>query len=82
MLGIVDYRAGNQTSVRRALDHLGIPCQITDQASLLKSCSGIIFPGVGAAGQAMQLLQAKGLDKVMHECAQRGIPIRGPCCCR
>ena len=29
MLAILDYKAGNQTSVRRALDHLGIPCVIT-----------------------------------------------------
>ena len=35
MLAILDYKAGNQTSVRRALEHLGIPCRITaDPAEL------------------------------------------------
>ena len=30
MLAILDYKAGNQTSVRRALDHLGIPCAVAN----------------------------------------------------
>ncbi|MCR4666402.1 MAG: imidazole glycerol phosphate synthase subunit HisH [Desulfovibrio sp.] len=79
MLGIVDYKAGNQTSVRRALDHLGIPCVITYKADDLRSCSGIIFPGVGAAGQAMKILHARGLDQVMHNCVEQKIPILGIC---
>ena len=50
MLAILDYKAGNQTSVRRALEHLGIPCAVTADPALLESAQGIIFPGVGAAG--------------------------------
>ena len=34
MLAILDYKAGNQTSVRRALDHLGIPCTIAEAPAL------------------------------------------------
>ena len=56
MLAILDYKAGNQTSVRRALDHLGIPCRITADPAVIADASGIIFPGVGAAGQAMREL--------------------------
>ena len=33
MLAILEYKAGNQTSVRRALEHLGIPCRIADAPS-------------------------------------------------
>ena len=46
MLAILDYKAGNQTSVRRALEHLGIPCAVTADPALLESAQGIIFPGV------------------------------------
>ena len=47
MLAILDYKAGNQTSVRRALEHLGIPCAVTADPALLESAQGIIFPAVG-----------------------------------
>ncbi len=35
MLAIVDYEAGNQTSVARALKSLGIACLITDSPQTL-----------------------------------------------
>ncbi len=57
MLAILDYKAGNQTSVRRALDHLGIPCSVTADPARIESAAGVIFPGVGAAGQAMNHLK-------------------------
>jgi len=44
MLAILDYKAGNQTSVRRALDHLGIENRITADPDLLSGADGIIFP--------------------------------------
>ncbi|PJC73003.1 MAG: imidazole glycerol phosphate synthase subunit HisH, partial [Syntrophobacterales bacterium CG_4_8_14_3_um_filter_58_8] len=53
MIGIVDYRAGNLTSVARALESLNEPCMITNDSRLLDDASHIIFPGVGAAGAAM-----------------------------
>ena len=79
MLSILDYRAGNLTSVRRALDHLGIPCTITSSAATIDASHGIIFPGVGAAGTAMHHLQASGLDRVLHEQTQKGKPLLGIC---
>ena len=66
MLAILDYKAGNQTSVRRALEHLGIPCAVTADPALLESAQGIIFPGVGAAGQAMRALNEAGLDTALR----------------
>ena len=53
MLAILDYKAGNQTSVLRALRALGVPAEITADPSTILSAEGVIFPGVGAAGQAM-----------------------------
>ena len=79
MLAILDYEAGNQTSVRRALEHLGIPCEITSDAARLESAAGIVFPGVGAAGQAMQALAATGLDHALRQAVARRQPLLGIC---
>jgi len=79
MLAIFDYKAGNQTSVRRALDHLGIPNEITNDPGKLANSSGIIFPGVGAAGQAMDELLSEGLDKVIKDLIAKKKPVLGIC---
>lgn len=79
MLAIVDYGAGNQTSVARALDSLGLDCEITASPERLRASRGIIFPGVGAAGQAMAALAATGLDEALRHAAGRGQPILGIC---
>lgn len=79
MLAIVDYGAGNQTSVRRALGHLGIDCAITADPARLEDADGVIFPGVGAAGQAMAELRRVGLDRRLRDLAARGRPLLGIC---
>ena len=79
MLAIIDYKAGNLTSVRRALDHLGIPCTITANPEQIRASTGVIFPGVGAAGSAMAQLRATGLDRVLAEIVATGIPLLGIC---
>ena len=79
MLAILDYKAGNQTSVRRAFDFLGIPCSITADPETLRQASGVIFPGVGAAGQAMHQLTSTGLDHVLRDVVESGKPLLGIC---
>ena len=79
MLTILDYEAGNKTSVKRALDALHIPCQISRDPAVLSASLGIIFPGVGAAGQAMRMLQASGLDLLLKNLIASGKPLMGIC---
>ncbi len=79
MITLVDYKAGNLTSVRRALTHLGIPCQITADPEVVRRADKIIFPGVGAAGAAMSVLRERGLDAALKESFARGTPILGIC---
>ena len=79
MIGIVDYRAGNLTSVARALQFLGKPWRISDDPQVLGNASHIIFPGVGAAGEAMANLRQSGLDKWIPKWLERGKPILGIC---
>ena len=79
MIIIVDYKAGNLTSVKRALDHLGIPNQISADPDAVRRAERIIFPGVGAAGAAMNVLKQRGLDGALKEAWQQGKPILGIC---
>ncbi len=79
MLAILDYKAGNQTSVKRALDHLGIPNAITNDHETITNAKGLIFPGVGAAGQAMGELEATGLDQLIKDMVQADKPLLGIC---
>jgi glutamine amidotransferase len=79
MITIVDYKAGNLTSVKRALDHLGIENQISKDPDIVRSAERVIFPGVGAAGAAMEVLHERNLDSALKESFQRGMPILGIC---
>ena len=79
MIGVVDYRAGNLTSVARALEFLREPCIITNDPHVLDDASHIIFPGVGAAGAAMANLRESGLDIQLQKWVREGKPLLGIC---
>lgn len=79
MLAILDYKAGNQTSVLRALRALSIPAEITADPSAILSAQGVIFPGVGAAGQAMAQLTSTGMDHVLKSAIAMQKPLLGIC---
>ena len=79
MITLVDYNAGNLTSVQRALAHLGLACQISADPEVVRRAGKIIFPGVGAAGAAMRILRERGLDSALKEAFAKGTPILGIC---
>lgn len=80
MIAIVDYRAGNLTSVARALDHLGHRCEITNRPERIRAAERVIVPGVGAAGATMEHLNALGLSDVLrNDVACAGKPFLGIC---
>ena len=54
MIAIINYNAGNITSVARALQNIGQDFVITDDTKKLDAASHVIFPGV--ARQAKQWL--------------------------
>ncbi|RJR51021.1 MAG: imidazole glycerol phosphate synthase subunit HisH [Desulfobacteraceae bacterium] len=79
MIAIIDYKAGNLTSVQRALDSLGRRSVITRVPAEIAEAERIIFPGVGAAGKAMADLKELQLDRVLVDSFSRGKPILGIC---
>ncbi len=79
MIAIIDYKAGNLTSVKRSLDFLNIKNEITDDEKKIQKSIGIIFPGVGAAGSAMENLREKNLDEILKQEVMNGKPLLGIC---
>ena len=79
MIAIIDYKAGNLTSVQRALAFLGRDSVITSSAAEVLAAERVIFPGVGAAGAAMFDLIRLKLDSALVEAFGRGKPILGIC---
>ena len=79
MIAIIDYKAGNLTSVARAIRHLGFECRITNKAKEIIDADRVIFPGVGSAGQAMEDLKKTGLDQTIHTIFENGKPFLGIC---
>ncbi|HUX22629.1 MAG TPA: imidazole glycerol phosphate synthase subunit HisH [Spirochaetia bacterium] len=78
-IGLIDYHAGNRTSVERALSHLGIDFLVAGSPRELEGVDRIIFPGVGEARAAMDVLMATGLDGALRAAAAASIPILGIC---
>ncbi len=79
MIAILDYKAGNQTSVLRALEFLNIPACITDDNETVMKAQGVIFPGVGAAKQAMDRLTSQKQDSLLKELVRQKKPLLGIC---
>jgi glutamine amidotransferase len=79
MIAIIDYDAGNLASVERAISYLGFKCIVTNNIKTIAGSERIIFPGVGAAGAAMNSLKRLGLDLVIKQAVIDGKPILGIC---
>ncbi|MDD6070184.1 MAG: imidazole glycerol phosphate synthase subunit HisH [Clostridiales bacterium] len=79
MIAILDYDAGNIKSVEKALGYLGKEAKITRDRDEILSSTHVILPGVGSFGDAMNKLRTYGLDKVIYEVVEKGIPFLGIC---
>ena len=79
MIAIINYNAGNITSVARALQNIGQKFAVTDDIQKLDTASHVIFPGVGAAGEAMAYLREKKLDVWLKNWLSTGKPLMGIC---
>lgn len=79
MLVIIDYKAGNLTSVRLACEALGASPIITSDPAQIAAATRLIFPGVGAAPAAMRNLEQRGLVQPIKSAVGRGVPFFGIC---
>ena len=78
MIAIVDYGAGNLTSVRNAFAALGSKAEVVRDAESVAAAERVVFPGVGAAGVAMANLRSRGLVEAVRRAATEK-PFLGIC---
>lgn len=78
-VAVVDYGTGNRRSVQQALLKSGASVSVTDEHDAIADADGIVLPGVGAFGPAMDCLDDKGLTKLLKELAVAGKPFLGIC---
>ncbi len=79
MIAIVDYNAGNLTSVKLAFNALNCEAEVTQNPATILSADHVIFPGVGAAGSAMRNLSELKLIEPIKEVTSKGTPFLGIC---
>jgi imidazole glycerol-phosphate synthase subunit HisH len=76
---VIDYKAGNLTSVLKALRHLGAEPAVTDRdIAPIENAERIVLPGVGHF-QATERLDAAGLTPAIRAAIGRGVPFLGIC---
>jgi glutamine amidotransferase len=78
-IAIIDYGMGNLRSVEKALEHVGVTATITYDPGEVRAADGVILPGVGAFPRAMERIRERGLDELIRERREAGVPILGIC---
>jgi glutamine amidotransferase len=79
VIAVVDYGMGNRRSVEKAFEHVGGRPKLTADHEAIQAAEGIVIPGVGAFPEAMRRFRAAGLDDLIRERADAGVPILGLC---
>jgi imidazole glycerol-phosphate synthase subunit HisH len=78
MIAVIDYKAGNLTSVVKALNYLGAETFVTQDPGVVRSAGKVVLPGVGHF-QATQLLAELGLTEAARESVDKGAWFLGIC---
>ena len=76
---VIDYKAGNLTSVLKALRYLGAEPEVTDSdRALIETAERLVLPGVGHFA-ATERLDATGMTPAIRAAIARGVPFLGIC---
>jgi glutamine amidotransferase len=75
---VIDYRAGNLTSVVKALRYLDADVTVTDRPEEVRAAGRVILPGVGHFA-ATRRLDETGITPAVREAIARGVPFLGIC---
>lgn len=78
MIAVIDYKAGNLTSVAKALKYLGAETQVTQDPKVVRTATKVVLPGVGHF-QATRLLTDLGLTEAVRESVAKGTWFLGVC---
>lgn len=78
-IAIIDYGAGNLRSVAKAFEKLGFPPSVTTDPKVVAAADAVVLPGVGAAGDTMNNLAARGMVETIGNVIATGKPFFGVC---
>ena len=78
-VAVIDYEMGNLFSVKRACEQAGLNAVITADKSIIMNSDGVILPGVGAFGDAMESLEKKDIISPLKDFVKRGKPLMAIC---
>jgi glutamine amidotransferase len=78
-IAILDYGMGNLRSVEKALEHVGASATVTSAERAIRDADGLVLPGVGAFPRAMERIRERGLDELIAERVDAGVPVLGIC---
>ncbi len=78
MIAVIDYRAGNLTSVVKTLTYLGAEATVTQDPEAVRAASKIVLPGVGHF-QATALLEELGITEAVRDAVRGGSLFLGVC---
>jgi glutamine amidotransferase len=78
-VAILNYGMGNLTSATRAFEHVGADVDLTSDHSRVRQADAVVLPGVGAFPKAMEAVRRLGLDELVRERHEAGVPILGIC---
>jgi len=78
VIAVIDYKAGNLTSVMKALTALGAAAQITEDPAVVRAAERVVLPGVGHFAATARLHET-GLDDAVREVIARSVPFLGIC---
>lgn len=76
---LIDAGTGNLRSVQKALECIGAHVERTDDPKKVLAGNKVVLPGVGAFGDFMQGLRARGLEDAVKEVVTLGVPLLGIC---
>ena len=76
---LIDAGTGNLRSVQKALENIGASVLRTDDPNRVMDGKRVVLPGVGAFGEFMSGLRARGLEDAIKEVARQDIPLVGIC---
>lgn len=78
-IALVDFGMGNLRSVARAFEHAGARPRVVEDPDEVRGADRAVLPGVGAFGDCMRTLRARGLDEALCERFRAGRPYLGLC---
>ena len=78
-IAILNYGMGNLRSATMAFEHVGATVEVTSDHDSVRAAHAVVLPGVGAFPKAMEAVRRLGLDELVRERVDAGVPVLGIC---